>query len=212
MPTFEIIFATTVALTVSSGVAASSIVMFGDTRRNPGQRKVAEKLAQIALCALAGRSGLSRVRERSRRCALRPAVCLSVAWLGPSHDSDFTNAAIKFVRASKSAFGGGKKICLKVRDEARRGCIRCNLERPVWGRLLTVRFWLLTHIAHPKHGPVGDWSPPAERRIPDIARSNSPEVASPPDDRRGLFGGIAQKASCLAETANLAQCGEALIR
>ena len=53
MPTFHIVFATTVALTVSSGLAATSIVMFGDTRRNPGQRKVAEKLAQIALLGAA---------------------------------------------------------------------------------------------------------------------------------------------------------------
>jgi len=53
MPTFHIAFATTVALTVSSGLAASSIVMFGDTRRNSGQRKVAGKLAQIALLGAA---------------------------------------------------------------------------------------------------------------------------------------------------------------
>jgi hypothetical protein len=53
MPTFHIVFATTVALTISSALAASSIVMFGDTRRNSGQRKVAEKLAQIALLGAA---------------------------------------------------------------------------------------------------------------------------------------------------------------
>ena len=49
MPTRQIIFIVTVALTVSSGLAAISIVVFGDTRRNIGQRNVAEKLAQIAL-------------------------------------------------------------------------------------------------------------------------------------------------------------------
>lgn len=49
MPTFQLIFLVTVALTVSSGLAAISIVVFGDTRQNIGQRKVADKLVQIAL-------------------------------------------------------------------------------------------------------------------------------------------------------------------
>jgi hypothetical protein len=49
MPTFQIVFFITVALTVSSGLAAASIAVFGDTRRNDGQRVVAEKFAQIAL-------------------------------------------------------------------------------------------------------------------------------------------------------------------
>jgi hypothetical protein len=49
MPTFQIVFTVTVALTAASGLAASGIVIFGDTRHNPGQRVVAERLAQIAL-------------------------------------------------------------------------------------------------------------------------------------------------------------------
>lgn len=53
MPTLQIVFIVTVALTVSSGLAATSIVLFGDTRRNIGQRNVAEKLAQIALLGAA---------------------------------------------------------------------------------------------------------------------------------------------------------------
>jgi hypothetical protein len=39
----------TLAITVSTGLAAASIVIFGDTRRNMGKRNVAEKLAQIAV-------------------------------------------------------------------------------------------------------------------------------------------------------------------
>ena len=35
-------------LTVSSGIAAGGIVIFGDTRRNLGQRAVAERFTQIA--------------------------------------------------------------------------------------------------------------------------------------------------------------------
>lgn len=54
MPTFQIVFITILALTVSSGLAATAIVVFGDTRRNLGQRNVAEKLAQIALLGAAG--------------------------------------------------------------------------------------------------------------------------------------------------------------
>lgn len=45
----QIIFFVTVCLTIASGLAATTIVMFGDTRRNAGQRTVAEKLAQIAV-------------------------------------------------------------------------------------------------------------------------------------------------------------------
>lgn len=45
----QIVFLVTVCLTVASGVAATSIVILGDTRRNAGQRAVAEKLAQIAM-------------------------------------------------------------------------------------------------------------------------------------------------------------------
>ena len=49
MLSFQTIFFVTVALTVGSGITATSIVVFGDTRRNLGQRAVAEKFAQIAL-------------------------------------------------------------------------------------------------------------------------------------------------------------------
>lgn len=53
MLTFQIVFIVTVVLTALSGLAATSIVVFGDTRRNIGQRNVAEKLAQIALLGAA---------------------------------------------------------------------------------------------------------------------------------------------------------------
>lgn len=53
MPTFQIIFLVVVVLTVASGLAAGGIVMLGDTRRNVGQRSVAEKFAQIALLGAA---------------------------------------------------------------------------------------------------------------------------------------------------------------
>ncbi len=53
MLSFQIIFFVTVALTVASGVTATSIVVFGDIRRNLGQRAVAEKFAQIALIGAA---------------------------------------------------------------------------------------------------------------------------------------------------------------
>jgi hypothetical protein len=49
MFSFQVVFIVTVGLTVLSGTAATSIVVFGDTRRNSGQRAVAERLAQIAL-------------------------------------------------------------------------------------------------------------------------------------------------------------------
>lgn len=48
MLSLRTVFIVVVALTVASGAAASSIVMFGDTRRNSGQRAVAERLSQIA--------------------------------------------------------------------------------------------------------------------------------------------------------------------
>ena len=51
---YSIYLVISVALTVMSGLAATSIVVFGDTRRNIGQRNVAEKLAQIALLGAAG--------------------------------------------------------------------------------------------------------------------------------------------------------------
>lgn len=53
MLTVQIIFLVVVALTVTSGLAAGGIVMFGDTRRNVGQRNVAEKFAQIAVLGAA---------------------------------------------------------------------------------------------------------------------------------------------------------------
>ena len=53
MLTVQVVFIVTVALTVSSGLAAASIVIVGDTRRNLGQRNVAEKFAQIALLGAA---------------------------------------------------------------------------------------------------------------------------------------------------------------
>lgn len=58
MPTLQIVFVVTVALTVTSGLAAMGIVIFGDTRRNLGQRNVAEKLAQIALLGAAAIASL----------------------------------------------------------------------------------------------------------------------------------------------------------
>jgi hypothetical protein len=45
----QIVFFVTACLTVASGIAATSIVMLGDTRRNAGQRAVAEKFAHIAM-------------------------------------------------------------------------------------------------------------------------------------------------------------------
>jgi polyferredoxin len=58
MPAFQIIFAVTATLTVLSGAAATLIVTFGDTRRNVGQRIVAERLAQIALLGAAAIASL----------------------------------------------------------------------------------------------------------------------------------------------------------
>lgn len=48
MTPFQDTFYTTVFLTVASGLAATCIVIFGDTRRNAGQRAVAEKFAETA--------------------------------------------------------------------------------------------------------------------------------------------------------------------
>jgi hypothetical protein len=45
----QIIFLVAVGITLASGIAATSIVMLGDTRRNRGQRAVAEKFAHITL-------------------------------------------------------------------------------------------------------------------------------------------------------------------
>jgi hypothetical protein len=51
MLSLQIIFTVIVTLTAASGIAAAGIAVFGDTRRNLGQRAVAEKFAQIALSA-----------------------------------------------------------------------------------------------------------------------------------------------------------------
>lgn len=53
MSEFQIVFSATLILTVLSGTAAATIAVFGDTRRNTGQRNVAEKFAQIALLGAA---------------------------------------------------------------------------------------------------------------------------------------------------------------
>ena len=53
MSEFQIVFSAALALTILSGLAATSIVFFGDTRSNVGQRNVAEKFAQIALLGAA---------------------------------------------------------------------------------------------------------------------------------------------------------------
>lgn len=45
----QIIFFVAVGITLISGIAATSIVMLGDTRRNAGQRVVAEKFAHVAM-------------------------------------------------------------------------------------------------------------------------------------------------------------------
>jgi len=55
---FQIAFVVTVALTVTSGLAAIGIVIFGDTRRNRAQRNVAEKFAHIALLGAAAIASL----------------------------------------------------------------------------------------------------------------------------------------------------------
>ena len=49
----KIVFIVVVLLTVASGLAATTIVMFGDTRHDAGQRAVAQKFAQIALIGAA---------------------------------------------------------------------------------------------------------------------------------------------------------------
>lgn len=45
--------AVALAMTVISATAAVAIVVLGDTKRNQGQRAIAEKLAQIAVLAAA---------------------------------------------------------------------------------------------------------------------------------------------------------------
>lgn len=53
MSEFHFVFSAALTLTILSGLAATTIVIFGDTRRNAGQRNVAEKFAQIALLGAA---------------------------------------------------------------------------------------------------------------------------------------------------------------
>jgi hypothetical protein len=52
MVPLQLIFVVTVALTVTSGIAAIAIVTFGNTRDNAGQTAVAEEFAQIALIGM----------------------------------------------------------------------------------------------------------------------------------------------------------------
>ena len=49
MLSFQIVSFVAVALTVASGLAAAGLVVLGDTRKNRGQRAVAQTFAQIAL-------------------------------------------------------------------------------------------------------------------------------------------------------------------
>lgn len=58
MVPLHIVFLATIVLTVASGLAATCIVIFGDTRRNEGQRAVAEKFAQIAVIGAAAVTSL----------------------------------------------------------------------------------------------------------------------------------------------------------
>ncbi len=58
MSEFQIVFSAALALTILSGLAATTIVIFGDTRRNAGQRNVAEKFAQIAVLGAAAIASL----------------------------------------------------------------------------------------------------------------------------------------------------------
>lgn len=48
----QLVFLVIVLLTVASGLGATAIAMFGDTRRNAGQRAVAERLVQIAVAGM----------------------------------------------------------------------------------------------------------------------------------------------------------------
>lgn len=61
MVSLNLVFFATILLTVASGLAATCIVIFGDTRRNAGQRAVAEKFAQIALIGAAAVASLLAV-------------------------------------------------------------------------------------------------------------------------------------------------------
>ncbi|MEK1886889.1 MAG: hypothetical protein AAAB35_04760 [Phyllobacterium sp.] len=62
MITFQIVFLLTGFLTIFCALTAAAIVGFGDTRRNNGQRVVAETFAQIALIGAAAVASLLVVR------------------------------------------------------------------------------------------------------------------------------------------------------
>ena len=49
MLSLQVVFIATITLTVASGIGAAGLVIFGDTRKNAGQRAVAQTFAQIAL-------------------------------------------------------------------------------------------------------------------------------------------------------------------
>lgn len=61
MVSLNTVFFASLLLTIASGLAATCIVTFGDTRRNAGQRVVAEKLAQIAMLGAAAVASLLAV-------------------------------------------------------------------------------------------------------------------------------------------------------
>ena len=48
MPSLQIVFIVTVALTVASGLAAAGLVVLGETRKNRGRRAVAQTFAQTS--------------------------------------------------------------------------------------------------------------------------------------------------------------------
>ena len=49
MLSLQAVFIAIITLTVASGIAAAGLVIFGDTRKNAGQRAVAQTFGQIAL-------------------------------------------------------------------------------------------------------------------------------------------------------------------
>lgn len=61
MVSLNLVFFATILLTVASGLAATCIVIFGDTRHNAGQRAVAEKFAHIAMIGAAAVASLLAV-------------------------------------------------------------------------------------------------------------------------------------------------------
>jgi hypothetical protein len=65
MISLNLVFFATISLTAASGLAATCIGLFGDTRHNAGQRAVAEKFAQIALIGAAAVAPLLAVSSQS---------------------------------------------------------------------------------------------------------------------------------------------------